>query len=243
MYFGPETGGYKQTVGHVRRFLDHWCSIGAICWRMCQHWALGLFFCFRKISSWLCVWNYTPGSKQGRLSEKKTAVRQWITVLWPDKCLSEEWMRKLGVCQESHTHTQSLVCSCTHVCMQMPASSHMERQKQNIEPNRFYYPDETLARVVSQHNINPVKVKDKHPMFTTTVQPWEEEEEMLFFFWGRLWKVCAAHFGSGMALQCKQRTSSDWPLWTEQAASHKYVWACRAQCCLSLTWLLGTQAS
>lgn len=137
------------------------------------------FFCFRKISSWPCVWNYTPGSKQGRLSEKKTAVRQWITVLWPDKCLSEEWMRKLGVCQESHTHKQSLMCSCTHVCMQMPASLHMERQKQNLEPNHFYYLDGTLARVVSQHNITPVKVKDKHPMFATTVQPWEEVEENL----------------------------------------------------------------
>ena len=37
MYFGHGTGGYKLTRGDV------WCSSGAICWRMCQHWAHGLF--------------------------------------------------------------------------------------------------------------------------------------------------------------------------------------------------------
>lgn len=83
--------------------------------------AFFFFFFFRKTSSWPCVWNYTPGSKQGRLTEKKTAVRQWITVLWPDKCRSEDWMRKLGARQESHiyTHTLSHVhirTYCMHTC-------------------------------------------------------------------------------------------------------------------------------
>lgn len=122
-------------------FLDQWCSNGAIC----QHWAHSLFF--MKISSWPCVWNYTPGSKQGRLTEKKTAVRQWITVLWPDKCLSEEYMRKLGVCQESHTHThaQTHSPSRAHIhtyCMQKLVRSHREmKQKLNHKFNHFYYLD------------------------------------------------------------------------------------------------------
>lgn len=57
--------------------------------------------------------------------------------------------------------------------------------------------------------------------------------KMLFFFWWGLWKVCTAHFGSSVALQCKQRTSSHWPLWTEPAASHNYVWAWRSHCSMA----------
>lgn len=75
----------NQTVGDwVCSFLDQWCCFGAFCWQICQLRAQSAFsfsFFFRKISSWPCVWNYTQGSKQGRLTEKKTAVRQWITVL------------------------------------------------------------------------------------------------------------------------------------------------------------------
>lgn len=147
------------------QFLVHRGSIGPICWRMS---ALGSqrlppfppFFCFRKISSWPCVWNYTPGSKQGSLTEKKTAVRQWITVLWPDKCLCEEWMRKLGVCQESHTHTPSLVRSCAYVWMQMLVNSTCgEARTKHFKLKNFYYLDRTLAGVVSQHNIIPLRLK------------------------------------------------------------------------------------
>lgn len=114
------------------------------------------------MSSWPCVWNYTPGSEQGRLTEKKTAVRQWITVLWPDKCLCEEWMRKLGVCQESHTHTRSLVRFCAHGWMKTLVNfvGKQERNKKNKKKDlNFYCLDGTLADVISQYNINLLKLK------------------------------------------------------------------------------------
>lgn len=84
-------------VGLIR---VQWCSFGFLFAGRFSR-ALGsgpfsLLFFSRKTSSWPHVWNYTPGSEQGRLAEKKTAVTQWITVLWPDKCSSEEGMRKLG---------------------------------------------------------------------------------------------------------------------------------------------------
>lgn len=178
MYFGPETGGYKQTVGHVRRFLDHWCSIGAICWRMCQHWALGLFFVSGKSPAGpVCGITPQDPSRAGSQKRKQLSDNELLCCDQTSAFPRSGWGS--WECVKNHTLTRSLSCSCTHVCMQMLASLHMERQKQNLEPNRFYYPDETFARVVSQHNINPVKVKDKHPMFATTVQPWEEEEENL----------------------------------------------------------------
>lgn len=59
--------------------------------------------------------------------------------------------------------------------------------------------------------------------------------EMPFFLWPGLWEVCAVPFGSSAALQCKHLTSSGWPLWTEQAASHEHAGACGAQSFLSPT--------
>lgn len=81
-------------------FLDQWCCFGAFCWWICRLGAQSVFFFFvRKTSSWPCVWNYTQGSKRGRLTEKKTAVRQWITVLsWG---MDEE----AGLCQKTHTYS------------------------------------------------------------------------------------------------------------------------------------------
>lgn len=76
-------------------------------------------------------------------------------------------MRKLGVCQESHTHTQFLVRS-MHTRLHADACEFTRgeaKRKSRAEPLLL------SGRVVSQHNINPVKVKDKHPMFATTVQP------------------------------------------------------------------------
>ena len=97
----------------------------------------------RKTSSWPCVWNYTPGSKQGRLTEKKTAVRQWITVLWPDKCLSEEWMRKLGACQESHTraliHTLYTHILYAYLCVFRSSSHTHKRGNLNNTLNHLSY--------------------------------------------------------------------------------------------------------
>lgn len=124
-------------------------------------------FCFRKISSWPCVWNYTPGSKQGSLTEKKTAVRQWITVLWPDKCLCEEWMRKLGVCQESHTHTPSLVLFlCTR--LNADACELYMWTKSQVEALLLSGRNTCWCRKPTQHK--PTKVEDKHPVFTNTLQ-------------------------------------------------------------------------
>lgn len=169
MEFVVKAGGCKQTLGDVCQFLGHRGSIGPICWRMCQRWALGplFFFCFRKISSWPCVWNYTPGSKQGSHTEKKTAVRQWITVLWPDKCLCEEWMRKLGVCQESHTHTPSLVL---FLCSRLNADAcelYMWTKSQ-VEALLLSGRNTCWCRKPTQHK--PTKVEDKHPVFTNTLQ-------------------------------------------------------------------------
>lgn len=59
--------------------------------------------------------------------------------------------------------------------------------------------------------------------------------EMPFCLWLGLWEVCTVPFGSGAALQCKQLTSSGWPLWTEQAASHEHAGAGGAQWFFSLT--------
>lgn len=113
------------------------------------------FFSFRKTSSWPRVWNYTPGSKQGRLTEKKTAVRQWITVLWPDKCLF--W----GVDEEAGsasriTHTRSYTLShVQHIrtyCMHTCPWGHTHREataKLEVEPLFLSGPT-----ILSQHNIN-----------------------------------------------------------------------------------------
>lgn len=79
-------------------------------------------------------------------------------------------------------------------------------------------------------------------MFSATVRSWgkkgkkiSDSPKMLFFFWWGLLKLYTAHFGSSVVLKCKQRTSSDWPLWTEPAAPHVDPRACGSQCRLSLT--------
>lgn len=83
-----------------------------------------------------------------------------------------------SVSRITHSHAVSRVLMHTRLNADACEFTHGEA-KTNLEPNRFNYLDGTLARVVSQHNINPVKVKHKHPMFATTVQPWEEVEENL----------------------------------------------------------------
>lgn len=151
IYFG-QTDGYQQTQRDVYCFLDKWSSIGPLIFywtsdgllvlfagRCVSTGLLFFFFYFRKVSSWPCVWNYTLGSKQGRLTEKKTAVRQWITVLWPDKCLSEEWMRKLKV--RNHTHVVTHVLIYTLLYADSCALIHTERQQQNLKLSHFYYLD------------------------------------------------------------------------------------------------------
>lgn len=64
-------------------------------------------------------------------------------------------------CVKNHTLTRRPSCgSCAHVWMQMLVNFTCE---QNLKLKHFYYLDGTLAGVVSQHSINPLRLKINTP--------------------------------------------------------------------------------
>lgn len=208
------------------------------------------------MASWPHVWNYSPGSKRSGLTEKKTAVRQWITVLWPDECLSEEWIRKLGSVSritDPHMHTPIYIymhivwtCLWAHICADgMTKSCVVPLLASGLSPEIFY----TSVWNNSAHaepkwgkaNRLPPRYRETFTFLATirsrggAGRNISDLPEMPFCLWLGLWEVCTVPFGSGAALQCKQLTSSGWPLWTEQAASHEHAGAGGAQWFFSLT--------
>lgn len=93
-------------IKKLRRHVAFW-SIDVLSllffWLMLQLWAF-FFFCFLGHSPAGLVCGITPQDPSRAGSQKRKQL--WdneFTVLWPDECLSEEWTRKLGACQESHT--------------------------------------------------------------------------------------------------------------------------------------------
>lgn len=127
-----ETGGYKLTnwrrhVLNSGQLMLYWFYLLAYVSAL-GSWPFPIFFFFRKTSSWLCVWNYT--SKQGRHTENKTAVRQWITVLWPDKSWGVD--EKVGKHQESHIHTLSSAYIHSH-CMHVLHLYHNDHEATHID--------------------------------------------------------------------------------------------------------------
>lgn len=173
-----KAGVCKQTLGDINQFLGHRGSIGCISWRMCQHWALSppFFFLFQEnLQLALCV-ELHPRIQAGQPHRKENSCQTM------NYCAVTRQVSLRGVDEEAgsvsritHTHTPSLVRSCAHIWMQMLVNFTCgeARTKSKAEALLLSGQNTCWCRKPTQHK--PTRVEDKHPVFTNTLQSWEEE--------------------------------------------------------------------
>lgn len=181
MEFVVKAGGCKQTLGDVCQFLGHRGSIGPICWRMCQRWALGpLFFFVSGKSPAGLVCGITPQDPSRVASQKRKQLSDNELLC----CDQTSAFARSGwgswECVKNHTLTRRpSCCSCAHVWMQMLVNFTCE---QNLKLKHFYYLDGTLAGVVSQHSINPLRLKINTPCSLIHYSPKKKKEKKISDF-------------------------------------------------------------
>ena len=272
MYFGHGTGGYKLTRGDV------WCSSGAICWRMCQHWAHGLFcvcvcvcVCVRAgkpPAGPVCGITPQDPSRAGSQKRKQLSDNELLFCDQTSAFLRSGWGSWERV--KNHTHAR-LYTRCTHTyCMHTCAYSealHTHIKEATLTTRWTTYPIWT----------EPVKpaiiyTSQGHILYTNCTEPTQHKHNKIqssphtykhpcvqchlkiLRFGGngrkkkpQTFQKCFSFSGEGSKRSVRLTLAAAWlrnansahpqtdPCEPSRQLSHSYPWACRPQCCLSLT--------
>lgn len=114
--------------------LDQWWSIGAICWRMCQHWA-GFFFFLGKLPAGpVCGITPQDPSRAGSQKRKQLSDNELLFCDQTSAFLRSEWGSWECVKNHTHGYTRSHVPIYTHIVWLLVKVTHIRKTKLQVEP-------------------------------------------------------------------------------------------------------------